>query len=68
MRELNAQEVENVSGGEISGYEGAGAALTVLAAGAAISTAPISLPVITIAVGAAGGLAGAQFLADFMQN
>lgn len=64
MRELNASEVSEVSGGDISGYEGAGAILTVLATGAAIATAPISAPVIGIALGAAAGLAAAQALAD----
>ena len=63
MRELTMKEMEQVSGGNgdgISGYEGAGAILTVLGAGAAISA-----PVIGFSLGAAGGLATAQFLADY---
>ncbi len=68
MRELTMKEMEQVSGGNgdgISGYEGAGAILTVLGAGAAIASAPISAPVIGFSLGAAGGLATAQFLADY---
>lgn len=64
MRELNVNEIEAVSGGYLSGYEGAGAIMTVLATGAAISTAPLSAVVIGISLGAAGGLAFAQFLAE----
>ena len=64
MRELNVSEVNEVSGGGISGYEGAGAILAVLGTAAAIATAPISAPIIGIAVGAAAGLAAAQALAD----
>lgn len=51
-------------GDGISGYEGAGAILAVLATGAAISTAPISAPVIGLALGASSGLAVAQWLAE----
>lgn len=69
MRELNVNELQTVSGGtgssgEISGYQGAGAVLTVLAAGAAVSTAPISGPVIGLAWGVAAGLAIAQAIAN----
>jgi hypothetical protein len=68
MRELTLEETELVTGGndkQISGYEGAGAVLVVLGTGAAIATAPISAPVVGISLGAAGGLATAQFLADY---
>lgn len=58
-------KLNKLMGGDISGYEGAGAILTVLGAGAAVATAPISAPVLGIAFGAAAGLALAQFLADF---
>ena len=64
MRELNVSEVNEVSGGNISGYEGAGAILAVLGTAAAIATAPISAPILGIAIGAAAGLAAAQALAD----
>ena len=64
MRELSVNEVNEVSGGAVSGYEGAGAILAVLGTAAAIATAPISSPIIAIAVGAAAGLAAAQALAD----
>jgi len=64
MRELNMNEIETVGGGYLSGYEGAGAILAVLGTGAAISTAPLSAIVIGISLGAAGGLAFAQFLAE----
>lgn len=63
MRELSMDEIGAVDGG-ISGYEGAGAILTVLGTGAAIATAPISVPVIGLAIGAAAGLAIAQYLAE----
>lgn len=63
MRQLTEGEVQNVDGG-ISGYEGAGAILTVLGVGAAIATAPISGAVIGLAIGAAAGLAAAQWLAS----
>ncbi|AZR34148.1 hypothetical protein [Xanthomonas vasicola] len=63
MREMSIDEVQLVSGG-ISGYEGSGAILTVLGTGAAIATAPISAPVIGLALGAAAGLAIAQYLAE----
>ena len=62
MRTLEMNEVEVVSGGQISGYEGSGAALTVLSAGAALG--PVGLPVVAVALGVAGGLAIAQFLSD----
>jgi hypothetical protein len=61
LTELSPSEIDRVSGG-ISGYEGAGAILTVLGAGAAI--APVGAVVIGIGLGAAIGLAGAQFLAN----
>lgn len=66
MRELNVVEIDQVDGGDgqISGYQGAGAVLAVLATGAAIATAPISAPVIGLALGVAAGLAAAQALAD----
>ncbi|XUP37861.1 hypothetical protein WAE31_10530 (plasmid) [Xanthomonas axonopodis pv. vasculorum] len=60
---MSIDEVQLVSGG-ISGYEGSGAILTVLGTGAAIATAPISAPVIGLALGAAAGLAIAQYLAE----
>ena len=63
MRELNMNEINAVDGGQISGYEGAGAILTVLGTGAAVATAPISAAVVGLALGAAAGLAIAQFLA-----
>jgi len=68
MRELNVNEIEAVGGGYLSGYEGAGAIMTVLATGAAISTAPLSAVVIGISLGAAGGLALSQFLVDLTVN
>lgn len=61
MRHLTQSEVQNVGGG-ISGYEGSGAVLTVLGVGLALG--PIGVPVVGIALGAAGGLALAQLLAD----
>lgn len=64
MRELTMSEIDAVDGGQISGYEGAGAILTVLGTGAAIATAPISGVVVGIALGAAAGLAIAQYLAE----
>lgn len=64
MRELTMDEVNAVDGGQISGYEGAGAVLTVLGTGAAIATAPISAVVVGVALGVAAGLAIAQFLAE----
>lgn len=64
MREVQIVEIKSVSGGYISGYQGAGAVLAVFGTGAAIATAPISAPVIGLALGVAGGLAAAQFLAD----
>ncbi|WAT15385.1 hypothetical protein [Xanthomonas fragariae] len=63
MREISIDEVQLVSGG-ISGYEGSGAILTVLGTGAAVATAPISAPVIGLALGAAAGLAIAQYLTE----
>jgi bacteriocin-like protein len=66
MRELSTTELETVSGGDfpqISGYDGAHAILVVLGTGIAISTAPISAPIIGIALGAAAGLTVAQTLA-----
>ena len=51
-------------GNEFSGYEGAGAILTVLGAGAAIVAAPLSPIVGGIAIGSAAGLAIAQYMAD----
>lgn len=65
MRELSNEEVEQVAGGYISGYQAAGAILTVTAFGAAIATAPLSAAVVTIAVSSAGGMAVAQAWADF---
>jgi len=63
MKELNLKQVEGVSGGQISGYESAGAVLTVLGAGAALG--PIGAPVMVGALAVAGGLAIAQFWADW---
>lgn len=63
MRELSMDEISAVDGG-ISGYEGAGAVLTVLGTGAAIATGPISAPVIGLALGVAAGMAIAQYMAD----
>ena len=54
MKELNLKQVEGVSGGQISGYESAGAAL-----------GPIGAPVMVGALAVAGGLAIAQFWADW---
>lgn len=51
--------------GFISGYQAAGAVLTVLASGAAIASAPLAVPVIVFGVSTAAGLAYAQFHADF---
>lgn len=62
MRELNTMEIENVSGGQISGYQGAGAVLAVLGAGAFFGT--IGAPVLAVGIGVAAGLAVAQFAAD----
>lgn len=65
MRELSINEVNEVSGGDINGYEAAGAILGVLSTGAALSAGPLAAPVIGIALGAAAGLAAAQAIADF---
>jgi hypothetical protein len=51
--------------GYISGYQAAGAVLTVLASGAAIASAPLAVPVVVFGVSTAVGLAYAQFHADF---
>ena len=51
--------------GSISGYQGAGAILAMLGTGAAIATAPLSLPVVVFGLSAATGLGYAQFHADF---
>lgn len=61
MRELTAEEIESVGGG-ISGYEGAGAVMGVVAFGAMFT--PIGPVMAGIAIGAVGGLAAAQLLAD----
>lgn len=63
MREISMDEISAVDGG-ISGYQGAGAVLTVLGTGATIATAPISAPVIGLALGVAAGLAIAQYMAN----
>lgn len=68
FEEITVEELEIISGGSggyISGYQGAGAILTVLGVGAAIATAPISAPVIGLALGAAAGLAIAQTWASY---
>ena len=65
MRELNVSEVNEVSGGNINGYEAAGAILAVLGSGAALAAGPLAAPVVGIALGAAAGLATAQAIADF---
>ena len=64
MRDLQVNEIQAISGGEISGYEGSGAVLAVLGTGAAIATAPISAAVVGVALGVAAGLAIAQWMAD----
>ena len=67
MRQLTAMEVEQVAGGRdfprISGYEGAGAIMAVVGFGALFT--PIGPVVATIAIASAGGLAGAQALANY---
>ncbi|MBO1256633.1 hypothetical protein J3L16_13145 [Alteromonas sp. 5E99-2] len=63
MRELNVGEIKEVNGG-ISDYEGAGAVIAVYGFGAALSVTPIGWAVGAFALGAAGGLAVAQFVAD----
>lgn len=65
MRELTVNEIDRVSGGDISGYQGAGAILAVLGAGA-LAANPVGLSAIVLGIGfgAAAGLAGSQFLAD----
>lgn len=67
FEEITVEELQIISGGSggISGYEGAGAILTVLGVGATIATAPISAPIIGIALGAAAGLAIAQTWASY---
>jgi hypothetical protein len=67
FEEISVDELEIISGGSggISGYEGAGAILTVLGVGATIATAPISAVVIGISLGAAAGLAIAQACASY---
>lgn len=63
MQELSCKEMDAV-GGSISGYEGAGAVIAAYGFGAALSVTPIGWAVGAFALGAAGGLATAQFLAD----
>lgn len=64
MRELSAEEVEQVSGGgELGGYSGAGLVMTTLALGA--STGPLAPTVWGIGLGAAGGLFVAQLWANY---
>jgi hypothetical protein len=63
MRELNMTEIDDVSGG-INGYAGAGAILTITGFLAAVSTAPVSVPVLVVAGSVAGGLAIAQWWAS----
>ena len=58
--ELLDSEISSVSGG-ISGYEGAGSIMAVVAFGSLFT--PIGPITAGIAIGAAGGLAAAQFLA-----
>lgn len=62
MRVLNVQEVQEVSGAGTSGYEGAGAIMTVVGFGALFT--PIGAVTLAIGLGAAGGLAAAQFLSQ----
>ena len=67
MRELTDGEVGQVAGGRdypaISGYVGAGAIMAVVGFGVAFT--PIGPVVGAIALGTAGGLAGAQAIADY---
>ena len=64
MRDLTPEQIEEVSGGadSISGYEGAGAIMAVVGFGSLFT--PIGPITAGIAIGAAGGLGGAQFMAD----
>ena len=64
MRTLQLNEIDEVNGAGSEGYVGAGAVLTVLATGAAIAAAPITVAVVGLALGAAAGLAAAQWLAN----
>ena len=59
MRELNVKEIKKVSGG-INGYEGAGAVMAVVGFGSLFT--PIGIITGGIAIGAAGGLALAEFI------
>ncbi len=63
MRELSAEEVEQVSGGYLDGYTGAALIMGTLSAGAA--TGPLAPLVWSIGVGAAGGLFIAQTMAHW---
>jgi hypothetical protein len=61
MRELNVNELQEVNGGDINGFEGAGAVMAVVGFGSLFT--PIGIITGGIALGAAGGLALAEFLA-----
>ncbi|WP_218352498.1 hypothetical protein [Alteromonas lipotrueiana] len=62
--ELNYSEIEQTSGGiNISGYEGAGAVMAVVGFGSLFT--PIGIITGGIAIGAAGGLALSQLIADY---
>ena len=67
MRELTSNEVIEVAGGReyprINGFTGAGAIMAVVGLGALFT--PIGPVVGAIALGSAGGLAGAQAIADY---
>lgn len=61
MRELSEREIDQVSGG-LSGYQGAAAIATVLTLGAAMG--PIGPAVWGVGLGAMGGLAVSQWMAN----
>jgi len=63
MRELSAEEVEQVSGGYLDGYTAAGLIMGTLSLGAA--TGPLAPVVWSFGAGAAGGLFIAQTMAHW---
>lgn len=62
MQTLSAREIEEASGG-ISGYEGAGVVLAVVGFGVLVG--PVGAVTLGVAIGAAGGMAIAQWWANF---
>ncbi len=62
MRTLTTAESEQVTGGQISGYQAAGAIMAVTAFGSLFT--PIGPVTAGIAIGSTGGIAAAQLIAD----